>query len=333
MPRSKRINVTGGVYHVITRGIERREIFKDDTDRKEFLSRLAASLTKTKSKCFAWVLMPNHIHLMLRTGSGSLSDVMRGLLTGYAVYFNKRHKRHGYLYQNRYKSVLCQEDSYFQELVRYIHLNPVRAKIVEGISGLDGYPWSGHAVIMGKYKNKWQSIDEVLAWFGNKSNEARKKYREFIEGGIGKKPAIDFNGGGLVRSAGGWIELIRSRNNRQYQKADERILGDTEFVNKMLQEAEERIVRQEFLRRQGWDLEKLTKKVCDVFNISAPDLRRKGKSNAISRAKMLFCYWGHDELGLSGRQIGDYLGISRQAVCNNIVKGAEFRGGEVKLTN
>jgi len=215
MPRSKRINVAGGVYHVITRGIERREIFKDDTDRKEFLSRLTASLTKTKSKCFAWVLMPNHIHLMLRTGSESLSDVMRGLLTGYAVYFNKRHKRQGYLYQNRYKSVLCQEDSYFQELVRYIHLNPVRAKIVEGISGLDGYPWSGHAVIMGKYKNKWQSIDEVLAWFGNKSNEARKKYREFIEGGIGKKPAIDFNGGGLVRSAGGWIELIRSRNNRQ----------------------------------------------------------------------------------------------------------------------
>lgn len=125
MPRGKRLNVIGGVYHVFTRGIEQKDIFKDDTDRKEFLSRLEDALKKTKSYCYAWVLMPNHIHLMIRTGLGSLSDIARRLLTGYAVYFNRRHKRRGYLYQNRYKSILCQEDVYFQGLVRYIHLNPV----------------------------------------------------------------------------------------------------------------------------------------------------------------------------------------------------------------
>lgn len=333
MPRSKRINISGGVYHVITRGIERKEIFKDAADRKEFLSRLATNLAKTKSKCFAWVLMPNHIHLMIKTGSGSLSDVMHGLLTGYAVYFNKKHKRHGYLYQNRYKSVLCQEDAYFQELVRYIHLNPVRAKMVKGIDGLDDYSWSGHAAIIGAHENKWQDIDGVLVWFGRRRNEAIKEYKKFIENGIGNKPAIDFSGGGLIRSAGGWLRLIHLRNNNQYQKADERILGDTEFVDKMLQEAEEKINKQELLLRQGWNLEKLAQKVCGIFNISASDLRRKGRSNSISRAKMLFCYWGKSELGATGRQTGDYLGISRPAVCMNIAKGAELREGRGKLTN
>lgn len=324
MPRSKRINIAGGVYHVITRGIERKEIFKDNADYREFLSRLENSLSKNKSKCFAWVLMPNHVHLMIKTGASSLSDVMRGLLTGYAIYFNKRHKRHGYLYQNRYKSILCQEDEYFQELVRYIHLNPIRAKIVKNIKGLDDFLWCGHTAIIGKHKNKWQDIDEVLMYFGKKRNEAITGYREFIENGIGEKPVVDFSGGGLVRSAGGWLKLIGERDKKEYCGYNERILGCTEFVDKMLQEAEEKIERQELLQRQGWDLEKIADKVCNIFDISVSKLQRKGKDNTLSKAKMLFCYWGRNELGISGKKIGDYLGISRQAVCKNIAKGVEF---------
>jgi REP element-mobilizing transposase RayT len=333
MPRSKRIDIVGGVYHVIVRGIERKGIFKDDTDRKEFLSRFANSLYKTKSKCFAWVLMSNHIHLMLRTGINSLSDVMRGLLTGYAIFFNKRHKRHGYLYQNRYKSVLCQEDIYFRELVRYIHLNPARAQIVNDINGLDNYLWCGHSTVIGKHKNKWQDVDGVLVWFGQKRNEAIEGYKEFIERGIGEKPAIDFSGGGLIRSVGGWSNLTHLRKSDKYQKADERILGDDEFVNKVLREAEEKIDRQELLIRQGWNLEKLAERVCGIFDISVSDLQKKGKANAISQAKMLFCYWGHNELGASGKQVGEYLGISRPAVCKNIVKGAELKERKHRLIN
>jgi len=98
MPRHRRLKIEGGIYHVITRGIERKEIFKDDNDRKEFLSRFKTSLKKTKSTCYAWIIMPNHLHLMIRTGLGSLSDVMRSLLTGYAIYFNRRHTRTGYIY-------------------------------------------------------------------------------------------------------------------------------------------------------------------------------------------------------------------------------------------
>ena len=110
MPRNRRIDIPGAIHHVITRGIERGVIFKDSSDRKEFIERFAKALKETNATCYGWVLMPNHFHLLVRTGDRSLSDLMRKVLSGYAGYFNARHKRRGYLYQNRYKSILCQEE-------------------------------------------------------------------------------------------------------------------------------------------------------------------------------------------------------------------------------
>ena len=165
MPRQRRLDVAGVIHHVIVRGLERRVLFQDDADRNEFLRRLEKALAETKCICYAWSLIPNHFHLLIRTGTEPLSALMRKVLTGYAVYFNKRHRRHGYLYQNRYKSILCQEDAYFLELVRYIHLNPVRSRLVKGIGGLDRYRWSGHSALVGRYKRPWQQTGEVLLWF------------------------------------------------------------------------------------------------------------------------------------------------------------------------
>lgn len=136
MPRKSRIDAAGALHHVIMRGIEHSKIFRDDADRDDFLRRLSLILKDTKTVCYAWALIPNHIHLLLKTGKSSLSLVMRRLLTGYAVSYNRRYKRHAHLFQNRYKSILCQEDSYFLELVRYIHLNPFRAGIVSDMSSL-----------------------------------------------------------------------------------------------------------------------------------------------------------------------------------------------------
>jgi len=133
MPRKSRIDAAGAVHHVIAQGIDRADIFFDDADYKSFLNRLGSVLAKTKTACYAWALMSNHFHLLLRTGNTPIAAVMRRLLTGYAVNFNRRHKRFGHLFQNRYKSILCQEDLYLKELVRYIHLNPLRAGIVSGI--------------------------------------------------------------------------------------------------------------------------------------------------------------------------------------------------------
>jgi len=119
MPRKARIDAPGALHHIIVRGIERRKMFYDDSDRDNFLNRLGVILTDTKTPCFAWALIPNHFHLLLRTGAVSIVTVMRRLLTGYAISFNRQHRRRGQLFQNRYKSILCQEDSYLLELVRY----------------------------------------------------------------------------------------------------------------------------------------------------------------------------------------------------------------------
>jgi putative transposase len=153
MPRQPRLDVPGLLQHVMARGIERKEIFKDDQDRQSFLERLAVILEKTQTQCYAWALIPNHFHLLLRTGLTPLSKVMRRLMTGYAVTFNKRHKRSGHLFQNRYKSIVCEEDQYLLELIRYIHLNPLRADLVKDLKELDKYPWTGHSTILGKRKN------------------------------------------------------------------------------------------------------------------------------------------------------------------------------------
>src|SRR5919108_3716556 len=149
MPRTARIDIPGILYHVIVRGIERRVIFMDDSDRESFTARLARLLEQTGTDCLAWALMDNHFHLLLRTGPTRLSTFMRSLLTGYAVTFNLRHGRVGHLFQNRYKSIVCEEEPYLLELVRYIHLNPLRAGAVRDMEELGRYPWCGHAALMG----------------------------------------------------------------------------------------------------------------------------------------------------------------------------------------
>ncbi len=111
----------------------------DQWDRKEFISRLGRITRETRTAVYAWALMTNHAHLLLRSGPFGLSAVMRRLLTGYAIAYNRRHKRNGRLFQNRYKSIICEKDAYFRELVRYIHLNPLQTKLVKRFSELESY--------------------------------------------------------------------------------------------------------------------------------------------------------------------------------------------------
>jgi REP element-mobilizing transposase RayT len=204
MPRKARIDAPGALHHIICRGIERRKLFFNDDDRDDFVERLSRIISDSETLCYAWALIPNHFHLLLRTGNVPITTVMRRLLTGYAVSFNHRHKRHGRLFQNRYKSILCQEDPYLLELVRYIHLNPLRAGIVKDLKTLDKYAYCGHSRLTGHVSDDWQAVDGVLSLFGKQKKAARRKYRSFIQKGIdqGKRPEL--TGGGLLRSAGGW---------------------------------------------------------------------------------------------------------------------------------
>ena len=133
MPRRARLDTPGTLHHVMVRGIERRRIVDDVADRKNFIHRMGELSADTKTTIYAWALMPDHAHILVRSPETGLSGFMRKLLTGYAIAYNRRHLRRGQLFQNRYKSIICDEDAYFTQLVRYIHLNPLRAKLVKSL--------------------------------------------------------------------------------------------------------------------------------------------------------------------------------------------------------
>ena len=211
MPRIGRLDTPGLLHHVMIRGIEGRKIIKDDRDRENLLQRLSVLLPETKTQCYAWSFLSNHAHFLFGSGPAGIAYLMRRLLTGYAVSYNRRHKRHGQVFQNRFKSIICQEDSYLLELVRYIHLNPLRAKVVADLKGLDRYSYCGHSVLMGRKKRGWQGVEYVLRHFGKRTGEARKKYRSYVEEGIGQGRRPELVGGGLIRSLGGWDEVKKMR--------------------------------------------------------------------------------------------------------------------------
>ena len=194
MPRKARIDAPGALQHIIIRGIERKAIFKDDSDRENFLDRLSAIVSESKTGCYGWAIMTNHVHMLLKTGLSPVATVMRRLLTGYAVSFNRRHRRHGQLFQNRYKSFLCEEDVYLKELVRYIHLNPLRAEIVRDLDELKSYLYCGHGALLGTVTNDWQDTEYVLNLFGTSLGPSRLAYGAFVARGVAKGRRSDLVG-------------------------------------------------------------------------------------------------------------------------------------------
>lgn len=324
MPRKSRIDAPGALHHIICRGIDQQTIFQDDRDRDNFIERLSGIVTASETLCLAWALIPNHFHLLLKTGSVPIATVMRRLLTGYAVSHNRRHGRSGHLFQNRYKSILCQEDVYLLELVRYIHLNPLRAKVVSSLERLDKYRYCGHSRLMGRISDHWQAIDEVLTLFGKRLSTCRRRYRDFIKKGIteGKRPELI--GGGLVRSVGGWRELKSLRNSGVHLKSDERILGESDFVESVLQHQDEVLERRYRLKASGYDLNKIVERVCDLFDLLPDDILQPGKKPLQVQARSLLCHWAVSELGLNGTEVGQRLGLTQSAVSRAVQRGRKI---------
>src|SRR3990172_9704455 len=200
MPRQARLDIPGALHHIMVRGINRSTIFDDNDDKAKFLERLSENIIEGKSSVYAWVLMDNHAHILFKSGEDGISALMRKQLTWYAQYYNRRHNRTGHLFENRYKSILCDEDNYLLALVRYIHLNPLRAQIIKTIEELDGYQWSGHRAIIGKAKNPWMDAEYILNQFDNTRRKALHAYREFMSEGIGQGRIKELTGGGLIRN-------------------------------------------------------------------------------------------------------------------------------------
>jgi REP element-mobilizing transposase RayT len=321
MPRRSRIDAPGALHHIIARGIDRQKIFKDDADRDNFLDRLGNVLSETQTACFAWALIPNHFHLLVRTGTTDISTVMRRLLTGYAVSYNFRHRRHGHLFQNRYKSILCQEDPYLMQLVRYIHLNPLRATIVKNLRTLNNFPYCGHSCIVGKRTQDWQDVDYILKLFASKRSDAIRGYREYVKKAVDKGRRPDLVGGGLVRSAGGWSALKALRRIGAYRKGDERILGDSDFVKRVLAQAKEDFERKHQLQSEGFSFEHVVHRVAGLLDLTAKQVLAGGKYKERVAARSLLCYWATTELAISQVELSQKLKISQPAVSIAVRRG------------
>jgi putative transposase len=322
MPRLARLDAPGVLHHLMIRGIERRNIFWNDEDREDFLNRLSKLLSETGTPCYAWALIPNHAHFLFRTGKVPLATLMRRLLTGYAVSFNRRHKRVGHLFQNRYKSIVCQEDAYLLELVRYIHLNPVRAGIVASLPDLNEYAYCGHSALMGRKKREWQDVDYVLSYFGGSRSRGKKEYRSYMEAGFNQGRRDELAGGGLVRSLGGWSEVCKDAlKGREYIKSDERILGDSDFVATVLGQAEEKFDRKYELKRLGYDLGRVAARVCEIFELKEQDIFSNGKQQRKVKARSLLCYWAVRELGISQTDLAKRLKLSVPGIGYSVQRG------------
>jgi putative transposase len=322
MPRLARLDAPGVVHHVIIRGIERRKIFRDSKDRNDMMDRLADLLPATHTSCYAWVFLSNHAHFLFRSGDKGLSNLMRRLLTGYAIRFNRRHGRHGQLFQNRYKSIVCQEDVYLKELVRYIHLNPLRAKLVTDMEGLDRYKYCGHSVLMGKRACDWQETKYVLSYFGQGQLNGRKNYHRYVREGLAKGRRPELVGGGLIRSLGGWSKVKKLRRTGQDRmKGDERILGDNDFVMDVLSEANERMDRRYELKSRGYGIEKLEERVLEIYRIDRDELYSKSRQKVRADARSVFCYWAVRELGVEGTQMAKRLRMSQPGIAYAVKKG------------
>ena len=322
MPRLARLDAPGVLHHVMGRGIEKQDIFLGDIDRTDFISRLAELAEGDAMDIYAWALLPNHFHLLCKTKNRPLSSSMRKLLTGYVVNFNKRHGRHGHLFQNRYRSIVCQEDAYLLELVRYVHLNLIRVRVVKDIGELNRSPWSGHSGLMGYVERSWQDTEYILSFFGGLRGR-KENYLNFLEQGIALGSRPELVGGGLIRSLGGWAEVLGLRRRGEKQASDQRILGGGDFVETVITEMNDLEKENLRLAPKRMDVSSLAKRVCALHKVCVGEIRSGSRRHEVVEGRRVFSWLAVKEVGYSGAEVARYLGVTTSCVTRAISAGNE----------
>jgi len=281
LARQLRIEYPGALYHVTSRGNEKKDIFRSIKDREKFLSYLSLAWERHGAVFHAYCLMSNHFHLMVETPLGNLSWIMKHINGSYTTYFNVKHKRVGHLLQGRYKAVLVQADTYAAELSRYIHLNPVRAKMVPSP---EEYQWSSCRRYLEGTEPSWLSTSLVLGYFGTEFENRRRNYRDYLYEAIGKEsrdPLAD--------------------------SAASTILGNDDFV---------RDIREKYLDGKEKDrelpaLRDLTRGP-DIADIKAVSEEAFPEDSRLARMAGIYLCWRFS--GAKLKEIGDLYGISESGV-------------------
>ncbi len=281
MARPLRIEYPGAVYHVTSRGNEKKPVFKDDTDRGNFLNILQHVNKRYNWICHAYCFMTNHFHLLIETPDGNLSLGMRQLNGVYTQLFNKRHGRTGHLFQGRYKAILIQKDSHLLEVCRYVVLNPIRAKMVEKP---EEWKWSSYLTTAGKAKpHPCLTIDWVLGQFNGKRGKAEQEYRQFVHWGIGQKTI--------------WTEV-----------RGQALLGEDDFIDKLTDHLRKHKDILEIPRSQRYANRPALGKLFNVGRNASGTRRRKMILEAVER------------YGYRQKEIADHLDL-HYSLISRIAKG------------
>jgi REP element-mobilizing transposase RayT len=302
MPRKPRIEIGGGLYHVITRGNNRRKIFRSRDDYLSFTNILQNQKAKLPFFLYAYCLMPNHVHLLIEMQDEPISRIMQRVLTAYSQYHNRKYKKIGHLFQGRYKSILCQTDRYLGELVRYIHLNPVRGRIVRKP---EDFEFSGHRTYLGLDKAGLVDVEPVLRHFGPTRRRAIEVYCQFVEASLDEKSQDNY-----------------------YRAAEGRLLGSEEF----LETVRDRVGGHK-IARPGLDrtsIEDLLIAATRSSDLSRQELCGKSKPRTTVAVREAMIVVGR-ERGLSNRELAEALEIDPSAVTRRL-EAVRRRGGETAET-
>lgn len=309
MPRKPRLDLPGMLYHVIVRGVERRSIFQDDDDRSDFVTRLAAGLRNTQSQCLTWALMTNHFHLLIRAGVCGISALMHPLLTGYVGRFNRRHRRVGHLVQNRFKAILCQEERYFRELIRYIPLNPVRAGLIRTPEALARYPWTGHSSLLGFAPRSWQATQEVLLRFDPDVSTAQSRYQTHVLSTWNAGFRNDLENGFPAERAGS-VDAEVPLNNL----FDSRILGSSDFVKQIMESFKQGQHLRRAVRDSGIDQDTLRSLAAQVYAVDPSAILRDDRRRPAAKARALFVYAATEWMLRPSAEIATLLRMSSGSI-------------------
>lgn len=278
MARKPRIEFEGAFYHVITRGNQRQRVFKDRDDYERYLKILGNYKIQYDYVLYAYVLMSNHIHLLIETKEKPLSKILQGINQSYTIYFNKRYGMVGHLFQGRYKAILCEKDAYLLSLVKYIHLNPIRAKVVKSF---EEYPWSSHRCYVGGVRNeRIVDTEQVLKMFSEDRGRARRLYRDYMGEGEGVK------------------------REDVYSTVSQRVLGGEQFVKEVLMKTGRAEVWGK--KRHEYTLSEIGGVVEGVYGITLRQLREKSKDEGIGSGRKVMSLVAR-EYGYKGQEIAEYL--------------------------
>ena len=276
MARKSRVEFEGALYHVIARGNHRRDIFRDEADRETYLERIEHYRERYRCVVYAYVLMSNHVHLLIETGAVGLSKIMQGIQFSYTQRYNRRHRAVGHLFQGRYKAILCDRDAYLWELVRYIHLNPARMKHPQDPWK---YRWSSHRAYLGEGTPVKIQTDAVLKQFASSQRAARREFLGFMKEGLGQ----------------GHVD-------RFYQTIEQRFLGDERFVDqleKKKKEPEAAKLKVKFSR--------LVEGVAALYGIEAERLVGTERKRGWVAPRSLLVYVAREWCGIKARVLAEHL--------------------------